>query len=165
MTYLIYSDGGCLNNGKDNAQMYGSFAVYNLVDKGLPRGPNIQFHDEVKKMKPMVHESKFKIMAVMEERPTNNLAEVRTLQRAITWLKQKKLFKRGNKFVFCLDSELTVRQFKGIYRIRNSGIKRAQEAISTLLEGISKGLGYDVRADMSFYCIPEEIMKKTIIAH
>lgn len=80
---VIYADGACPNNGKPNARMYCSFAVY--VNEKLVRTQKVDLSD-------------------LEVKQTNNTAEFHALIEALSYMTQAQ--RKGLEFVVRTDSEL-----------------------------------------------------------
>lgn len=150
---LIYSDGACTNNGKANAEVCGSFAAY-FVPTGTPcRCPgNEEVHYRLKGQRPIVHIHKAPIFVGKFERATNNLAEAKTLEMALTWAKSYST----DLITVCMDSKLVMYQIQGIYTTNNKALRRVYSSILDTIDQLPR---------VAFAWIPGDLMKQTIIAH
>lgn len=66
---------------------------------------------------------------------TNNVAEYRGVLLALEWLLKLKDFKSDTcKILFYLDSELIVKQLKGIYKVKNETLKKINLEIEDIIK-------------------------------
>lgn len=104
MHILTYSDGGARGNPGPAAI---GFVIYSADNLTTP----LETH-----------------AAFIGERKTNNEAEYRALNAALTCA----LSYSPTKITCYLDSELVVKQLAGAYRVKNSTLQKEYEAISAL---------------------------------
>ena len=150
---LIYSDGACSNNGKAEALMCGSFAAYFVPDGLQWRCPgNEEAHYRLKEQTPIIHIDRAPILAGNFERATNNLAEAKTLEMALTWAKGY----ITDTITVCMDSKLVMYQVQGIYTTNSGVLRRVYGSILNLMDRLPR---------ITFAWIPGDLMKQTIIAH
>lgn len=150
---LIYSDGACSGNGKADAQICGSFAAYEVPGGTKWRCPgNEDNHYALKEQTPIVYIHKAPILVSRNERATNNLAEARTLEMALTWAKSYST----DAIVVCMDSRLVMFQIQGIYTTNNRALRRVYGSILDTMDRLPR---------ITFSWIPGDLMKQTIIAH
>lgn len=150
---LIYSDGACSNNGKVEANISGSFAAYFVPTGTQWRCPgNEEAHYRLKEQRPIVHISRAPIFVNQYERPTNNLAEAKTLEMALIWAQSYST----DLITVCMDSKLVMYQIQGIYSTNNRALKRVYSSILDTMDRLPK---------IRFDWIPGDLMKQTIIAH
>lgn len=158
MRYLAYADGSCVGNGRYNARMRGSFAVYSI-------GAGEINHEKLKEENPIIHVSMFTIPALENVRPTNNIAEACSLRNAIFWLMKNAYLKEDNEIVLCMDSELVLSQFCGVYGIKRRYLREIYAEIYKTLSDYSEKSGFNAEKCLTLKWIPGEIMKSSIIGH
>lgn len=120
----VYVDGGCKNNGKPNAEAYGSFAV--LVNgKVVHRETNR--YDEGKQ--------------------SNNVAEYKALLDALAYICAND--KRRRQFYHIhSDSELVVEQVIGIRKVKDQTLAALREAVREATMYCSYSLNNIPRAEI-----------------
>ena len=84
-------------------------------------------------------------------RTTNNVAEYSAVILALFWLKQNLT---DEKVVFVLDSELVVKQITGVYKVKNTNLKKLVLEVKDLLASINTSVTFthvlrdhNIRAD------------------
>jgi len=160
MNYLVYADGACSGNGRKDAVAEGSFAVYAI---GEIKNVDQALHDHLINEKPYHHEARFSVFT--NGRGTNNIAEARTLQAALIWLVKRGLFQPENHIHLCMDSQLVLSQFKGLYKVRNPQLRKVYDEIYDVLRKESLLKGFDVDGHIHLNWIPGDVMKASVIAH
>jgi ribonuclease HI len=80
---------------------------------------------------------------------TNNVAEYSAVIEALEWMEAKKLFSK--KTAFFLDSQLVVRQLKGIYKIKKEHLKNCYLKIKKLEEKFSSIEYFYVPREQNFF--------------
>ena len=130
-TFYIYTDGGCYRNGGNDPRAYGSYAMYD-VTKALE---NYAYLDAEYVAQCTPQDSCYRFDVTSEYRSTNNLAEAVSLLTTVMYIKQRKLCNKGC-VVINMDSDLVLKQVQGIYRTRNSALRKIYEEIRKLLKGM-----------------------------
>jgi len=126
--FVCYVDGGCMNNGRPNARAYGSFKIF-------------------KNDKELVHQDMlFSLVAPSTKtkpgRATNNMAEAMAINKLLTYLATSTIFKNSrNTVIIRSDSELTIKQIKGIYKIKDIQLLNIAKDRSHILNRIEKKFG------------------------
>ena len=159
--YLIYADGGCHGNGKRDARALGSFAVYKLGNEPV----NEALHIKLTYEQPLCHEAEFSVIPVGNGRATNNMAEAQTLRAALTWAINNNLLQNENEIHICMDSQLILSQFLGVYRCREQHLRQVYQSIYALLKKQSEAVGTDVEKLIHLHWIPGTTMKSSVIGH
>lgn len=77
---------------------------------------------------------------------TNNFAEYQGVLLALRWLIKNKEATDFDKVFFCLDSELVVRQINGVYKVKDTTLKKL---FSDILDLISSS-----KSEISFRHVP-----------
>ena len=162
MQYIVYVDGACSNNGNLDAQASGSFAVYRL-DK--PSRISTELHDRLLMDKSICHESRFHIPANNDCRPTNNMAEASSLHTAIAWCLDNNVLIPGNDLHICMDSQLVLNQFAGLYKTNNRRLREIYTGIYAMLRRKSTKHDEDLEKCLHLHWIPGDVMKRSIIGH
>ena len=157
--YLIYADGACTHNGRTNAKACGSFAVYDVTHLGF----DDDVHDVLVFEQPLHHESMFDVIAT--GRATNNMAEAQALHTALAWACQCGLLSPGNEVHVCMDSQLVLNQFTGMYKTKNVNLRSVYTRTYDMLRKQSEKVGCDVEGLIHFHWISGEVMKASVIAH
>jgi len=126
--YIVYVDGGCENNGKHNARAYGSYQVYR-DDKDL-----------------VTAKMRFPLFACntikTKGRNTNNTAEAMAINMVLSWVLRSGVLLEENTIVkIRSDSELTIRQIRGEYVIKNQQLRQIAEERGNIMEKIRHRLG------------------------
>ena len=104
--YICYTDGGCLNNGKSDAKAYGSYKILKNDKEEVFSESRFPLISQSNKMNP--------------GRPTNNMAEALAINRALGYIVNSNLLNDPSSIaIIRSDSELTINQIKGIYKIKN----------------------------------------------
>jgi ribonuclease HI len=147
--HYCYVDGACSNNGKVDAVAEGSYAIY--VAEGD------MTHEMLSKMTPTKFEHRTRF-ALNNVRPTNNVAEAMAVLSLLTELKRLKAFDEGARVVIYCDSELTVNQLAGLYKIKNKTLKDIHAKIKTLLAD-------QYTTNIRLEWISGDFMKQTILNH
>lgn len=160
MRYIAYADGACSNNGKRDASISGSFAVYDASD--IKEQINHAYFLEID---PLYFAPRMALVAPEGSRPTNNLAEALTLHAAIAWLKGAGVLKKGNLVTIFMDSQIVLYQMSGLYRTKNRHIRGVYQQIHGLLDREAKSVGCKMEDVLHLDWIPGDLMKATIIAH
>ena len=160
---LMYSDGACTFNGRKGAAASGSFAAY-LVPCGTIwgwHGPESEEkHLRLKEEgRPLVHMEKMTVVAGAHERPTNNLAEAKTLESALIWARNyvRDHHDDVTSVEVCMDSRTIEYQLKGVYRTNAEHLKRIHARILDIID--------EIEVPVHLVWIPGTLMKQTIIAH
>lgn len=159
---LIYTDGACSGNGTSKGTIAGSYAAYAVDPDTNWRGTRAENeHMLLAEAEPVEFRHKVTLPVSEMERPTNNLAEAKTLEMALAWLKQYIKENTDYKEVeICMDSQLVMYQLQGIYATNSPPLRRVYGRILKLLDALeARGVKY------SFTWIPGVLMKKTRIAH
>lgn len=143
--YICLVDGACSNNGKYEAEASGSFAIYETSYE-VPA-------DRLWDYTPIVHNKRFSI-PLTGRQSTNNAAEAVALLTLIMELDRLGALGRHEILVYS-DSQLTINQFYGVYRINNQALKKIHGQIKNALKGRTIKLAW----------ISGETMKSTIINH
>lgn len=148
--YTCYVDGGCLNNGRHNAVGYGSFKLYK-GDK-------------------LIHEdAKFRVLLPgstsnpMPKGMTNNVAESMSINRVLQYLCSSKLLKDAAvKVTINSDSELTIRQILGIYRIKDKKLLHVSKERAHILDRIQRQTGRNPWDCIVYNKVPRELIVKEL---
>lgn len=159
---LIYSDGACTGNGTSRGTIGGSYAAYSVDPDMNWRGTRAENdHMLLAEEDPVEFRHRFDLPIGKTERPTNNLAEAKTLEVALAWVKWYiKNHPEYDEVEICMDSQLVMNQLQGIYATNNTALRRVHNRILKLLDSLEAG---GVRHQFTW--IPGTLMKKTIIAH
>lgn len=159
---LIYSDGACTNNGWDNAEICGSYAAYDVSPELNWRGTRASDnHMSLLNETPLEVQHRVQLPYFSNERPTNNLAEVKTLELAVMWANNYiKRHQEYSEIEFCLDSQLVLNQVQGVYAVRNAPLRKVYIRIHTILDRFDKK-----NVNVRWTWIPGDLMKQTIIKH
>jgi len=72
---------------------------------------------------------------------TNNLAEYAAVSDALKWLLSRQF--NDQKIFFQIDSELIVNQLTGVYRVKNSSLKKYYQEIKSLTALFKEGVFYN----------------------
>lgn len=160
MRYIAYADGACSSNGKKDASISGSFAVYNAPDS-----EGAVNHSRLLESDPIYFASRMTLIAPEGSRPTNNLAEALTLHAAIAWLCGAGALEKDNLVTIFMDSQIVLYQMSGLYRTKNQHIRGVYQRIHALLDRHGKKAGCKMEDVLRLYWIPGDLMKATIIAH
>ena len=152
MRCVVYCDGACRRNGKSDAEAEGSFAVY---DVGRHAAITPELHERLRTEKPLHFEHRF---AVVADRPTNNLAEATALEAALRWCKANGLINNNNEIHICMDSQLVLSQFLGVYQTRSPALRAVYQRIYAML-------GKENERAIHLHWIRGEVMKASILAH
>lgn len=162
MRYLVYADGACSNNGRIDAEIEGSFAVYGLAfEHGeIPEAVHAKLVGET----PLYHARRIGLVAPKGARPTNNLAEALTLHAALAWICSNNLFMRGNTVTVFMDSQVVLFQVTGMYRARNH-MKAIYQRIYQMLSIHCAQAGCALEEMLKFDWIPGALMKASVIGH
>lgn len=86
---------------------------------------------------------------------TNNIAEYTALIKALESIKDKKSY----KLVIYSDSELLVKQIKGVYKVKNKNLKKLYDKVLELIQGVDFELIHIPREDNSY---ADKLAKKAI---
>ena len=73
---------------------------------------------------------------------TNNEAEYVAVRNALKWLKENQQNFTIDSVLFCIDSELVVKQLNGEYKIKNLNLKKFIDEIKETETGIDKNIFY-----------------------
>lgn len=120
--YVCYVDGGCYRNGAVDASAYGSFKVF-------------------KNDKEEVHQD-LKFPLVSSFRQTCNTAESQSVNQVLIWLDTSKILcNPKNVAIIRSDSELTIRQIKGIYQIKEKRLLNIHKKRLHILKRIKQHTG------------------------
>lgn len=157
-TYIVYADGGC--SPREGA--YGSFAIYKLGDNVAVPRTDIEHLELPANSELLVHESKFDVHGV---RQTNNVAEITALHMAISWLLNERKPRHQDDVHVYMDSELTLRQVQGLYKVKNPFLLRLHRSFHDMIKAELARSGYDAYKRIRFHWISGVLMKETIIAH
>ena len=65
---------------------------------------------------------------------TNNVAEYNGVILAIQWFIKNSDKFTDIKIIFCLDSELVVRQLNGVYKVKDANLQRLHGKVNELIE-------------------------------
>lgn len=162
MKYLAYADGTCSNNGRIDAEIEGSFAVYEL----LPEQGEISeaVHAKLVGQTPLYHARRISLVAPKGARPTNNLAEALTLHAALAWICSNRLLLRGNSVTVFMDSQVVLFQITGMYKARNH-MRTIYQRIYQMLEAHRENTGCPLEEMLKFDWIPGSLMKASVIGH
>lgn len=160
MRYIVYADGACSNNGRQNAKIEGSFAVYEVTD-------NSQSFDHASLVgkDPFYFAPRITLLVPEGGRPTNNLAEALTLHTAITWLCGSGILSKPNDVTIYMDSQMVLYQMSGLYKTKNGSIREVYQRIHGLLAQQGKKAGCKMEDILHLDWIPGELMKSTVIGH
>jgi ribonuclease HI len=144
--YVCYVDGGCFNNAAHNAKAYGSYKIFDPED-------NI-----------IAEEEKFRLVwpssTGVPGRSTNNMAEAMSINRALIAIEQSKVLEDKDSVVLIKsDSELIIRQIKGIYKIKCKQLLHISKERGHILNRIRRNTGRD-----PWYCIKfSKVARKRIV--
>ena len=158
MRCLIYADGACPGNGGANAKMQGSFAAYIVGEEEID-------HEALIKEKPLCHFPYLSFPTPPGTRSTNNFAEACTLRQALAWALKEGLFAEGNHITVCMDSELVICQFSGLYRTRNPALREVYASIYKMFKAYQDKNGVDPEKLFTLTWISGEVMKQSVIGH
>ncbi|BAI80943.1 ribonuclease HI [Deferribacter desulfuricans SSM1] len=86
---------------------------------------------------------------------TNNIAEYTALIKALESIKDKKHY----KLIIYSDSELLVKQIKGVYKVKNKNLKKLYDKVLELIQGVDFELIHIPREDNSY---ADKLAKKAI---
>lgn len=164
MKYIAYADGACSNNGRRDAGVSGSFAVYIAPDaeNADEKGVNHAYFLEAE---PLYFARRMALVAPEGARPTNNVAEALTLHATIAWLCESGALQKGNLVTIFMDSQIVLCQMSGLYRVKNRNMLGIYRRIHALLDRQAKKAGCKMEEILRFDWIPSDLMKATIIAH
>lgn len=163
MRYITYADGACSNNGRSDAKIEGSFAVYSVPGE---QGKSLfTDHASLIGKDPMYFASRITLLVPKGGRPTNNLAEALTLHAAIAWLCGNDILAMPNDVTICMDSQMVLYQMSGLYKTRNGPMREVYQRIHGLLARQGKKSGCRMEEILHLDWIPGELMKSTIIGH
>jgi ribonuclease HI len=148
--YTCYVDGGCLNNGRHNAVGYGSYKLY--------------------KKDKIVHEDlRFRVLlpgstaVPMLKGMTNNVAEAMSINRVLLYLSRSNLLKNPKAQVTInSDSELSINQILGIYKIKDRKLLHVAKERHHILEKIRKYSGRNPWECIFFNKVPREHIVKEL---
>jgi ribonuclease HI len=163
MNYLIYADGACQGNGNSDAEAQGSFAVYRLADG--PVVVNDELHERLASARPLHHDARFAVLPAGNGRGTNNMAEATALYTALAWACDNNLLEPGNEVHVCMDSQLILSQFMGVYRTREQHLRQVYTRTYDMLARQSAKVGCDVEKLIHLHWITGKVMKASVIAH
>ena len=127
----------------------GSYAIY-VAEDGLT-------HEMLAAMTPTKLEHRLRF-ALNNVRPTNNVAEAMAVLSLLTELVRCSAINEDTKVVIYCDSELTINQLAGIYKVKNQALKVIHNNIQKLLSGL-----YTKNIHLEW--IPGDMMKQTVINH
>lgn len=159
MQYVIYADGSCENNGRQDASMEGSFAAFELADE------DTVVHEDLLGRVPIVHESRRRLLPFEGGQPTNNMAEALSLHMAVAFACTRKLLAPGNRVLLFMDSELILKQFTGLYKTKNSLLRKIYRSIYDMLARHSQGIGDNALKYLKVDWVSGDIMKRSVIGH
>lgn len=162
MKYLAYADGACSNNGRMNAEIEGSFAVYRLSPQ-LEKITN-EVHSALFGETPLYHANRISLVAPKGAHPTNNLAEALTLHAALAWICANNLLMKGNSVTVFMDSQVVLFQMTGMYRAKNH-MRAIYQRIYQMLGNHAGKTGCPVEDVLKFDWIPGDLMKASVIGH
>jgi len=125
--YICYVDGGCQGNGGSNPKAYGSYMIF----KGKTK---------------IAGESRFSLVSASSKlhpgRPTNNMAESLSINKALSHINYLNILSDINNIVTIRsDSELTIYQIKGIYKIKDPQLLQISKDRNHILNEIHKKTG------------------------
>lgn len=161
MNYLLYADGACPGNGRNPEQSTGSFAVYEIGDAR----PSTELHEKLRRQEPLHHDCRFSIADYDTGRHTNNKAEAKALACGIAWCCENGILRQGNTLHVCMDSQLVLNQFSGLYRTKNQQLAKIYHSIYNMLKRHGKLMSTDVSKLIHLHWIPGTTMKASVIAH
>lgn len=162
MRYLAYADGACSNNGRIDAEIEGSFAVYALPNEHGEISEAV--HAKLVGETPLCHACRISLVAPKGARPTNNLAEALTLHAALAWICSNNLLIRGNSVTVFMDSQVVLFQITGMYKARNH-MRTIYQRIYQMLEAHREKTGCPLEEMLKFDWIPGSLMKASVIGH
>lgn len=141
--YRCYADGGCYRNGRVSAKAYGSYLI---MDEGRNK---------------VAGSSRFDLVTPSTKdrpgRPTNNMAESLAINMALTFiLNEPGLLTTQAFFTICSDSELTINQINGVYRINNPQLLSYSKNRVFILDTIGKKVGKHPGDVVEFIKVPRE---------
>jgi ribonuclease HI len=120
--YICYVDGGCYRNGAVDAAAYGSFKVFKN-DKELVK-----------------EDTRFPLVAKF--RQTCNTAESMSVNKLLGWILGSGILKNPkNVAIIRSDSELTIRQIKGVYTIKEKRLLHIHKKRLHILNKIKEDTG------------------------
>ncbi|WP_225072741.1 hypothetical protein [Desulfuromonas sp. CSMB_57] len=164
--YIAFVDGGCTNNGQAHAEAYGSFVVFDITNKeqdilGGPNGAPIA--EKVQELFPLLESRRFRVNGLLEGqlRPTNNMAEAASMYSLLTSMEKTGIFKEANVDIYC-DSELIVKQMKGIYRISNKVLQKIHPHIRAVMLQIMAQTKRTATEMVGLHHYPGDQMKKVL---
>lgn len=73
---------------------------------------------------------------------TNNIAEYQAVLMALQWLVKENIGFNFDNIQFLIDSELVVKQLKGIYKIKNLNIQKIVLEIKKIENSISQSIDF-----------------------
>ena len=171
--YCAYVDGGCPNNGRQAQSMFGSYLVYDVTGKGFSHDtPGI--HEELKAHHPIFSNLNFDLtVKVLGDVPadskpkkvTNNSAEALSLLCLLMELDSQGVLSPNNKVIIFMDSELTMYQVMGIYKVKQPHLKVIHANIRKLFNKLKKKYGDGMKEIIGFHWISGDQMKETAIGH
>jgi hypothetical protein len=193
--YIVLADGFCKNNGYVNSECGGSFIIYkigendphctqdtltkliqtiNRCTKNNKDSQNnlIQLLNTLCTDEHIISEN---LLFSLHNTSTNNGAEANTLLMVLSEINTLKLITPGNKIIVCMDSELTINQTTGLYKINNTELRNVHKSIQTMLKSWDNQLrkfhiegvgGYPKLNEIfTLLYIPGDVMKKTRVDH
>lgn len=144
--YICYVDGGCFNNAAHNARAYGSYKIFDKAN-------NI-----------VAEEERFRLVwpssTGVPGRSTNNMAEAMAINRALIAVEKSGILQKPDTVVLVRsDSELTIRQIKGIYKIKSKQLLHISKERAHILNRIKRKTGRD-----PWHCIKfNKVARKRIV--
>ncbi len=158
MRYLIYADGACPGNGKADARMEGSFAVYKI-------GAGEPDHAALALERPKWFFPRLSFLPAPGQRSTNNVAEACTLRQTMLWALKEGLFTEDNHLTICMDSQLVIYQFSGLYKTKSQQIREIYQSIYRAFKEHKEQTGIDPEKLFTLEWISGETMKASVIGH
>jgi len=138
-----YTDGGCYNNGRASAKAYGSYLIMDKNKKQVAGSSRFDLVTTSTKKRP--------------GRPTNNMAESLAINMALTHiLNDPKLCNPRTFITICSDSELTINQINGIYKINNPQLLQISKNRAFILKTLGEKLGKHPGDIVEFTKVPRD---------
>lgn len=156
MNYVALCDGFCTNNGKVGAQAGGSYVVYEIE---TPTPPDVTIIQQTQE--PLLKDLRFTFKDVT----TNNVAEATSLLVLLSALIENKILAPKNFVNILMDSELTINQVKGIYKITKPHLRAVHNRIQILITKYKADYGVRIWDSLKIRHISGDTMKMTAIGH
>lgn len=161
MKYHCFFDGGCIGNGRYDADAYGSCAGY-IVGDDMPHPNRVDPQYWINEA-PDFADSRFDLN-ISAKRATNNMAEALSLHHLVVRLFSDNILCPDNEVFIYGDSQLIVNQVQGIWRVNNATLRKIYSDIHTVFSRYQKRYDQIVGRCLSLGLIPGTLMKQ-ILGH